>query len=75
MGDLLVKAGDWQTAQQIYANAKLLPEYSIWMFASVLEDRIRNAHVNVARFNGSDPSPKMGMMGGSAFSCMACHQQ
>ncbi len=30
MGDMLVKAGDWQTARIIYANAKLLPEYGSW---------------------------------------------
>jgi hypothetical protein len=75
MGDMLVKAGHWQTARTAYANAKLLPEYGTWKFAPVLEDRIRNAQSNVARFSGHDPDPGTGMMGDSAFSCMGCHQQ
>src|SRR5260221_633334 len=40
MGDMLVKAGDWQTAQKIYGNAKLTPEYGQWKFRQMLEDRI-----------------------------------
>ena len=74
MADMLVKAGDWHTAQTMYANAKLVPEYGTWKFASVLDDRIRTAESNVSRFSGHDPHPATGMMGGSAFSCMACHQ-
>jgi hypothetical protein len=75
MGDMLVKTGDWRTAQVIYANARLLPEYPSWPFASVLEGRIQNAEANVERFNEPDADPETGMMQGSAFSCMACHQQ
>jgi hypothetical protein len=30
MGDMLVKVGDWRTAQKIYANAKLSPDYANW---------------------------------------------
>jgi hypothetical protein len=75
MGDMLVKSGDWRTAQTMYANAKLLPEYTTWPFAPVLDERIRAAERNVARFGGQDAAPRTGMMGGSAFSCMACHQR
>ncbi|MGB7212352.1 MAG: hypothetical protein WBC97_06940 [Gemmatimonadales bacterium] len=75
MGDMLVKAGDWRTARTIYANARLLPGYRTWAFAPVLERRIQDAEANVARFSGTDPDPKTGMMDGSSFSCMACHQQ
>jgi hypothetical protein len=75
MGDMLVKSGDWNLAQKIYADAKLLPEYGAWKFAPVLEDRIRDAQANVARFSGKDPDPRTGLMNSSAFSCMVCHQQ
>jgi hypothetical protein len=75
MGDMLVKSGDWRTAQTMYGNAKLVPEYSTWPFAAVLDERIRTAEINVARFSGPDPNPRTGMMGDSAFSCMACHQR
>ena len=74
MGDMLTKKGDWQLAQEIYANAKLSPDFGTWKFVSVLEERIRSAQTNVARFNKVDPDPKTGLMIGSAFSCMACHQ-
>jgi hypothetical protein len=75
MGDMLVKAGQWRTAQQVYANAKLLPEYPTWKFAGVLDERIRDAEKNVARFNSADRDARTGLMNGSAFSCMACHEQ
>ena len=51
MGDMLVKAGDWQTAQKIYANAKLSREYGSWKFQAILEERIKQAQSNVAIFN------------------------
>jgi hypothetical protein len=78
MGDMLVKAGDWQTAQKVYANARLVPEYKLWKYRDVLEKRINDAQTNVEAFNaqvslGSTPSNTI--MVTSTFSCMACHQQ
>lgn len=75
MGDMLVKAGQWQTARQIYATAKLSPAYRTWPYAAVLEARIENAESNVARFSDHATDPKAGLMVTSAFSCMACHQE
>jgi hypothetical protein len=75
MGDMLVKAGDWQTAQKIYANAKLPRDYATWKFAPVLEARIAQAQENVAAFNGAKGVPARPIMINSEFACMACHQQ
>jgi hypothetical protein len=75
MGDMLVKAGDWQTAQKIYANAKLSKEYASWKYQPVLEDRISQAQSNVASFNALNETAKPRMMINSEFSCMVCHQQ
>ncbi len=75
MGDMLVKSGDWQTAQKIYANAKLSPEYETWKYQSVLEDRIKQAQSNVPLFNATKENPKAGIMLNSEFACMACHRQ
>ncbi len=75
MGDMLVKSGDWRTAQKIYANAKLSHEYATWKYQSVLEDRIRQAQSNVAVFNEKKETPKAGIMLNSEFACMACHRQ
>ena len=78
MGDMLVKAGDWQTAQKIYANARLSPDYGQWKFKPVLEARIGRAEANVAAFNlpargrGADDAV---IMNHTRFACMACHQQ
>jgi len=79
MGDMLVKSGDWRTAQKIYANAKLLPDYSHWKFSDVLEERISQARANVALFNEvPDPSGQARLtnpiMFQSTYACMACHQ-
>ncbi len=75
MGDMLVKAGDWQTAEKIYANAKLSHEYGSWKFQDVLEDRIKQAQSNIAPFKMPNETSKTKMMINSEFSCMACHQQ
>jgi hypothetical protein len=75
MGDMLVKAGDWQTAQKIYANAKYTREYGSWKFAPVLEARIAQAQENVSAFNAAQSAPARPMMINSAYACMACHQQ
>ena len=78
MGDMLVKAGDWQTARRVYENAKLSPTYMQWPFRKVLELRIRDAADNVRAFNttteANAPADQQVMIN-SAFACMACHQQ
>ena len=77
MGDMLVKAGDWATAQKIYANAKLSSTYASWKHRAVLESRIDQAQANVAAFN-APPGKNAGdavMMVQSRFACMGCHQQ
>lgn len=74
MGDMLVKSGDWQMAQKIYANAKYSRDYATWKFAALLETRIAQAQENVAVFNGTQGAPVRPMMINSAFACMGCHQ-
>ena len=74
---MLVKAGDWKTAQKIYADAKLSPTYAQWKYRGVLEQRIANAEANVAAFRTSDPKrdgASSRMMFVSTLSCMGCHQ-
>jgi hypothetical protein len=75
MGDMLVKSGDWQTAQKIYANARLSRDYGTWKFADVLEARIAQAQDNVAAFTGARDAPVRPIMINSAFACTGCHQQ
>ncbi len=77
MGDMLVKSGDWATAQKVYANAKLSSTYAGWKHRAVLESRIEQAQANVAAFN-APPTKAAGdavMMVQSRFACMGCHQQ
>jgi hypothetical protein len=79
MGDMLVKRGDWQTAQKIYANARLSPDYAQWKFASTLETRIAQAQANVTEFNTTQRAGKTSddavILNKTRFACMACHQQ
>jgi hypothetical protein len=78
MGDMLVKSGDWQTGQKIYATARLSAVYGDWKFRGVLEERIKDAETNVRVFNApeSPTDRKIGrMMANSEFACMACHLQ
>jgi tetratricopeptide (TPR) repeat protein len=75
MGDMLVKAGDWQTAQKIYANARLAKEYPTWPYQAVLDERIQQAQANVALFNAPDETSETRIMINSEFACMACHQK
>lgn len=71
---MLVKSGDWQTAQKIYANAKLSKVYGNWKYQAVLDDRIKHAQDNVALLNSPNETAKGRIMINSEFSCMACHQ-
>jgi hypothetical protein len=75
MGDMLVKAVDWQTAQKVYANAKLPKAYATWKFQSVLEDRINQAEANVAQFNAQSGESPARITIESEFACTACHQE
>jgi len=79
MGDMLVKAGDWATAQKIYVNAKLSSTYSSWKYRAVLEARMEQAQANVAAFNttarNNNASGDAVLMVQSRFACMGCHQQ
>jgi hypothetical protein len=77
MGDMLVKAGDWQAARKIYADAKFSPTYGQWKFRDVLEQRIRDAQANVAVFKAADlaeDKTHQRIMVVSTFACMGCHQ-
>jgi hypothetical protein len=77
MGDMLVKSGDWQTAQKVYANAKHSPTYGQWAYADVLQSRIDHARDNVAAFSStaSRGGPGETIMFASNFACTACHQR
>ena len=78
MGDMLVKAGDWQTAQKIYANARLSPDYAQWKYKATLENRIEQAQTNVNMFRTARRGKAAGdaiIMSQSRFACMGCHQQ
>ena len=65
MGDMLVKQGDWQTAIQIYNNAKLSKNYSVWPYRHLLEERI-------AKIKTHSPPPTL--LFNSGYGCVVCHQ-
>ena len=75
MGDMLVKSGDWQTAQKIYQNAKRAKEYENWKYRVVLDDRNKEAQATVARFNAPSETSNARTMINSEFSCMAYPQE
>ena len=80
MGDMLVKSGDWKKGIEIYGLAKQSPQYEQWPFQSVLENRIKHAEINVAKFREPlDRSKQYAvddvMLINSSISCMSCHKQ
>ena len=73
MGDMLVKSGNWRTAQKVYLlarGAQGVEGYSTWPFQDVLDARVRDAEQNVPAFRRDNGL----LMFGSKFSCSACHQ-
>ena len=56
-GDMLVKAGQVETALTMYGNARLAREFPAWPYRAVLEARIAGAAANVEAFRKSDPAP------------------
>ncbi|GAP36779.1 hypothetical protein [Piscinibacter sakaiensis] len=78
MGDMLVKAGEVETARVIYANARHSPTYGEWKHRALLERRIEDAPRNVAAFRaptGPAGADEQRMMIQTRVACMACHQQ
>ncbi|HLJ22086.1 MAG TPA: hypothetical protein VKU84_17905 [Stellaceae bacterium] len=74
-GDMLVKAGEPDAAVRMYANAKLAPDYATWKYRDVLEERLRNAALNIEPFRRDKPaSGEPRIMGQSRVACVACHQ-
>ncbi len=77
MGDMLVKSGDWEMAQKIYANARLSADYNNWHYRDLLEERIIEAEENVALFNAplnEMNRPVKPLMSQSTAACTGCHQ-
>ena len=75
MGDMLMKAGDPQTARKIYANARLSSTYGSWPFREALERRMADAGAKVAVSAGGGAAANASpMMLGSAYACAGCHQ-
>ena len=71
-GDMLVKAGQWRTAQQVYALARGMPSYSTWPYRDTLERRIVQAPANVGLLREENGRS---LMIRSRFACVACHQK
>lgn len=75
-GDMLVKAGQPETAVVMYGNAKLSKEYATWPYRQVLDERIASAKANVEAFRVEKPAPgQPTVMVRSTYACMACHQE
>jgi len=75
-GDMLVKAGQPETAVTMYRNARRAREFATWPYRAVLEERIASAAANVEVFRRAEPAPGAPtLMVRSAFACMACHQE
>ena len=75
-GDMLVKAGQPQTAVIMYRNARLAREFGTWPYRAVLEERIASAAANIETFRRAEPaSGAPTPMVRSVFACMACHQE
>jgi len=75
-GDMLVKAGQPDTAVTMYGNARLAREFPAWPYRAVLEARIAGAAANVEAFRKADPAPGAPtLMIRSPFACSACHQE
>ncbi len=75
-GDYLVKKGDVAGAKRIYANARLPDSYATWPYREHLESRLRDAELNVERFNAPVGAPDHAPIGRSSpIACVACHQR
>ncbi|MDQ3048640.1 MAG: hypothetical protein M3R27_13910 [Bacteroidota bacterium] len=78
LGDMLVKAGEIETAKKIYAAARLTPSFNEWPYKSLVEDRIKNAERNYKSFNESleliHITNKNQIFINSSISCVGCHQ-
>jgi hypothetical protein len=72
-GDLLVKAGDPDTATAAYQSAQLSSTYATWPYRTELEARIQDAPARAALFADADPSNDPEIVAASSHQCAACH--
>ncbi len=70
MGDMVMRSGDWRTAQKVYALSRQSASYDRWPYREILEARIINAERDSLDYKRNATS----MMLRSKFACMACHQ-
>jgi len=70
MGDMVMRSGDWRTAQKVYALARQAEAYPVWPYREVLEARISDAERSVTEFQADGRK----LMFQSRFACTACHQ-
>ena len=70
MGDMVLRSGDWRTAQRVYALAKDSQTFDSWPYRETLEARIQNAEHDAASFQHDGNR----LMLRSPFACTACHQ-
>lgn len=70
MGDMVMRSGDWRTAQKVYALSRQSASYGKWPYREILEARIANADRDSLSYRGTGTP----MMLRSRFACMACHQ-
>lgn len=77
-GDMLVKHGDLEEAKEIYKAAKLSPSYKAWVYAPVLEERLKNLEHNEKAFNQPlkllYKKKEKQIFINSKISCTGCHQ-
>jgi hypothetical protein len=74
-GDLLVKAGEPEAAEVMYANARLAPSFAEWPYREALEERIRTAQIRAEAFRSNDQQRWPEMMVASSMACTGCHQR
>jgi hypothetical protein len=72
-GDMLVRAGDPTNARAMYEATRLSRTYAAWPYREVLEQRLAGLADLAAAFTA--PDSRVHPMAGSAFTCMACHQE
>lgn len=74
MGDMLVKNGEIERAQKIYAFARTSSGYAQWKHKAVLERHAATAVARAAAFAGP-AAGQPAMMIESRLSCVGCHEK
>ena len=74
-GDMLLKAGDLESAKTIYKNIRYVSTFRDWKYKYIVKDRLKNLSKHYEALQSPDPNDDPTLAFESKYRCVICHEQ